>query len=301
MGRIDEGLALTQNPDLIFTAFGDMMRVPGSKGSPLAYKAQGADIRIVYSPLDALELARRQPEKQVLFFAIGFETTSPSTALTLKRARALNINNFSVFCNHVLVVPAMQAVLEQPSSDIEAFIGPGHVSTVIGAQAYQGIARDYQKPVVVAGFEPLDLLQALLMIIRQLNEGRAEVENQYSRAVRWEGNPAALSVLNEVFEVRPSFAWRGLSEIPKSAQKLRPDYAAWDAEERFDVRQEDVAEVSGARCGQILVGAAQPNACALFGAVCNPEQPIGAPMVSSEGACAAYYHYVHRKTAAGVL
>ncbi|MFS8640041.1 MAG: hydrogenase formation protein HypD, partial [Symbiobacteriaceae bacterium] len=236
MGRMDEGLALAERPEVVFTAFGDVMRVPGRRGTPLERKARGADIRMVYSPLDALKLALDNPERQVVFFAIGFETTAPSTAVTLLRARSLGVRNFTVFSNHVLILPAIRAILESPDMRLDGFIGPGHVSTVIGARPYEFIPREYGKPVVISGFEPLDLLQSILMLLRQLREGRAEVENQYARAVPWEGNRAALQAMAEVFEVRPFFEWRGLGFISQSALKLRPEFADWDAEVRFGVQ-----------------------------------------------------------------
>jgi len=222
MGRIDDGLAMAEQPGVIFTAFGDMMRVPGTRGTPLEYRARGCDVRMVYSPLDALRLAQENPDRQVVFFAIGFETTAPSTALTLQRAKALGVRNFSVFCNHVLIVPAIRAILDSPDMRLDAFIGPGHVSTVIGCRPYQFIAREYGKPVVISGFEPLDILQAIAMILRQLREGRAEVENQYSRVVPWNGNLAALRAMAEVFTVRPYFEWRGLGFISQAAPAIAP-------------------------------------------------------------------------------
>ncbi|MFN3336474.1 MAG: hydrogenase formation protein HypD [Thermomicrobium sp.] len=299
MGRIDDGLALAEQPDVIFTAFGDMMRVPGRRGTPLEYRARGADIRMVYSPLDALKLAQAHPDKHVVFFAIGFETTAPSTALTLKKAKALKIRNFSVFCNHVLIVPAIRAILDSPDMRLDGFIGPGHVSTVIGCRPYLFVARDYGKPLVVSGFEPLDILQSILMILRQLAEGRAEVENQYSRVVPWNGNRAALAAMAEVFELRPYFEWRGLGFISQSALKIAEAYADWDAERRFDVPGVRVTDPKAAQCGEVLKGVLKPAQCKLFGRECTPEHPIGALMVSNEGACAAYYHYVHRLAAAG--
>ncbi len=298
MGRIDDGLALAESQQAIFTTFGDVMRVPGRHGSPLEHRARGADIRMVYSPLDALKLAREEPTRHVVFFAIGFETTAPSTALTLRRAREEGIDNFSVFCNHVTIVPAIRAILESPDMRLDAFIGPGHVSTVIGARPYAFIARDYRKPVVIAGFEPLDLLQSIVMILRQIKEGRADVENQYGRAVPWEGNLAALRVLAEVFELRPYFEWRGLGFISQSALRLRPDYARFDAEARFATAGVHVTDPKGAQCGEVLKGVLKPHQCKLFATECTPELPIGALMVSSEGACAAYYSYVHRRASA---
>ena len=235
MGRVDDGLSIAEQPGVIFTAFGDMMRVPGTNGSPLEYQARGADIRLVYSPLDALKLAIDNPDRQVVFFAIGFETTAPSTALTLRKAKALRVRNFSVFCNHVTIVPAIRAILDSPDMRLDAFIGPGHVSTVIGCRPYEFVARNYHLPMAVSGFEPLDLLQSTLMILRQLAEGRAEIENQYRRVVPWEGNLPALKAMAETFELRPYFEWRGLGFISQSALKIAPAYADWDAEQRFDV------------------------------------------------------------------
>ena len=232
MGRIDDGLSLAAQPDFIFAAFGDMMRVPGTHGSPLEYKARGMDVRIVYSPADALKLARSNPEKHVMFFAIGFETTAPSTALTLMRAKAEGLRNFSVFCNHVTIIPAIRAILDSPDMRLDGFVGPGHVSTVIGCRPYEWIAQDEGKPVVVSGFEPLDILQSIVMLLLQLRKGEAKVENQYKRVVPWEGNRAALRAMAEVFELRPYFEWRGLGFISQSALKIRASYAEWDAEQR---------------------------------------------------------------------
>ncbi|HEX4959559.1 MAG TPA: hydrogenase formation protein HypD [Thermoanaerobaculia bacterium] len=294
MGRTDDGLALAELPGVIFTAFGDVMRVPGTKGSPLEHKARGAEIRMVYSPLDALKLAQSNPGKHVVFFAIGFETTAPSTALTLLKARQLGLKNFSVFCNHVTIIPAIRAILDSPDMRLDAFVGPGHVSTVIGCRPYEFIAQDFGKPIVVSGFEPLDILQSLVMILRQLAEGRSEVENQYARVVPWEGNLPALRALEEVFELRPYFEWRGLGFISQSALKLRDEFAEWDSERRFDVPGIRVTDPKAAQCGEVLKGVLKPPQCKLFGTECTPERPVGALMVSSEGACAAYYHYVHR-------
>ncbi|HVS66098.1 MAG TPA: hydrogenase formation protein HypD [Thermoanaerobaculia bacterium] len=296
MGRTDDGLALAGRPDVILTAFGDVMRVPGTAGSPLEHQARGADIRMVYSPLDALELARANPDREVVFFAIGFETTAPSTALTVLRARELDVPNFSVFCNHVTIIPAIRAILDSPGMRLDAFIGPGHVSTVIGCRPYEFVARDHGKPLVVSGFEPLDLLQAMVMVLRQLREGRAEVENQYGRVVPWEGNRAALRAMAEVFELRPYFEWRGLGFISQSALGLRPELARWDAEARFETPGVRVTDPKAAQCGEVLKGVLKPHQCKLFGRECTPENPIGALMVSSEGACAAYHQYVHRLT-----
>src|ERR671930_2817389 len=297
MGRVDDAIAIAERSEVIFATFGDMMRVPGGNGSLLEAKARGADVRMVYSPLDALKLARDRPDREVVFFAIGFETTAPSTALTVKRARELGVANFSVFSNHVTIVPAIRAILDSPDMRLDAFIGPGHVSTVIGARPYAFIARDYGKPVVISGFEPLDLLQSMVMILRQLRDGRAEVENQYNRTVPWDGNGPALRALAEVFELRPYFEWRGLGFISQSALKLRRDYATWDAEARFEVEGVRVTDPKAAQCGEVLKGVLKPHQCKLFGRECTPERPIGAMMVSSEGACAAYDNYVHLRTA----
>jgi hydrogenase expression/formation protein HypD len=295
MGRTDDGLALAERPEVILTAFGDVMRVPGTKGSPLQHQSLGADVRMVYSPLDALRLAQRNPDREVVFFAIGFETTAPSTALTLRAARELGIQNFTVFCNHVTILPAIKAILDSPDMRLDAFIGPGHVSTVIGCRPYEFVAADYGKPIVTSGFEPLDLLQGIVMILRQLTEGRVEVENQYARVVPWEGNRAALSAMNEVFELRPWFEWRGLGFISQSALRIRSEFAQWDAEARFQMPGVRVTDPKAAQCGEVLKGVLKPQHCKLFGRECTPEQPIGALMVSSEGACAAYYNYVHRR------
>jgi hydrogenase expression/formation protein HypD len=299
MGRIDDGLELARRHDLILTAFGDMMRVPGAHGSPLEHKARGLDIRIVYSPADALKMARDNPDRHVLFFAIGFETTAPSTALTLMRAKASGVNNFSVFCNHVTIIPAMRAILDSPDMRLDGFIGPGHVSTVIGCRPYGWIASDEGRPIVISGFEPLDLLQSIVMLLRQLNEHRADVENQYARVVPWEGNPAALRAMDAVFELRPFFEWRGLGFISQSALKIREEYAAWDAEALFEVPGIRVTDPKAAQCGEVLKGVLKPHQCKLFGRECTPEHPVGALMVSSEGSCAAYFNYEHRKAAAG--
>ncbi|MGH9406959.1 MAG: hydrogenase formation protein HypD [Terriglobia bacterium] len=297
MGRIDDGLSLAERSGVTFTAFGDMMRVPGAHGSPLEYKARGLDVRIVYSPADALKLAIKNPDRHVMFFAIGFETTAPSTALTLMRAKALNIRNFSVFSNHVTIIPAIRAILDSPDMRIDAFIGPGHVSTVIGCRPYEWIAKDEGKPIVVSGFEPLDLLQSILMLLRQLARGEATVENQYKRVVPWEGNRAALRALAEVFQLRPYFEWRGMGFISQSALAIRDSYAAWDAERRFTVPGVRVTDPKAAQCGEVLKGVLKPAQCKLFGRECTPEHPVGALMVSSEGSCAAYYNYEYRKTA----
>jgi hydrogenase expression/formation protein HypD len=296
MGRIDDGLTIAEQPGVIFTAFGDMMRVPGTRGSPLEYKSRGMDVRIVYSPADALKIARANPDKHVLFFAIGFETTAPSTALTLMRAKAQGIRNFSVFCNHVTIIPAIRAILDSPDMRIDAFIGPGHVSTVIGCRPYGWIANQEGRPIVVAGFEPLDVLQSIAMLLRQIKNNETKVENQYKRVVPWEGNRGALKAMAEVFELRPYFEWRGLGFISQSALRIREAYAEWDTEHRFSVPGVRVTDPKAAQCGEVLKGVLKPAQCKLFGKECTPEHPIGALMVSSEGSCAAYYNYEHRKT-----
>ncbi len=297
MGRIDDGLSMAEDPNVIFTAFGDMMRVPGTHGSPLEHKARGMDVRIVYSPSDALKLARKNPDRHVMFFAIGFETTAPSTALTLLRAKAEGLANFSVFSNHVTIIPAIRAILDSPDMRIDAFIGPGHVSTVIGCRPYEWIARNEHKPIVVSGFEPVDVLQSVVMLLQQLQAGEAKVENQYKRVVPWEGNRTALKAMAEVFELRPYFEWRGMGFISQSALRIRESYAQWDAERRFSVPGVRVTDPKAAQCGEVLKGVLQPEQCKLFGNECTPERPVGALMVSSEGSCAAYYSYQHRKAA----
>jgi hydrogenase expression/formation protein HypD len=291
MGRQDDAIAIAERPDVIFTTFGDMMRVPASKGSLLDAKARGADVRMVYSPLDALKLARRNPEREVVFFAIGFETTTPSTALTLLRARAEGVRNFFVFANHVTIIPAIRAILDSPDLRLDGFIGPGHVSTVIGTRPYRFIARDFGKPVVVSGFEPLDVLQGVYMVLRQLRDGRSEVENQYTRVVREEGNPLALRAIADTMELRTTFEWRGLGFISQSALKLRPEFADFDAELRYEVPGVRVADPKACQCGEVLKGVIKPWECKVFGTACTPDHPIGTCMVSSEGACAAYYNY----------
>jgi len=297
MGRVDDGLSLTGDPGVVFTTFGDVMRVPGRHGSPLERQAGGADVRMVYSPLDALRLARRNPDRHVVFFAIGFETTAPSTAVTLRAARQLDLPNFSIFCNHVMIVPAIRAILDSPDMRLDAFIGPGHVSTVIGCRPYGFVAREYGKPLVVSGFEPLDLLQSIVMILRQLREGRAEIENQYARVVPWDGNGPALRALAETFDLRPFFEWRGLGFISQSALQVNAAHARWDAERRFAVPGIRVTDPKAAQCGEVLKGVLKPEQCKLFGKECTPERPVGALMVSSEGACAAHYNYARRRTA----
>jgi hydrogenase expression/formation protein HypD len=299
MGRIDDAIAVAETPDVIFTSFGDMMRVPGSSGNLLEAKARGADVRFVYSPLDALRIAVEHPDRQVVFFAVGFETTAPSTAVTLLKARADRVMNFSVFSNHVTIVPPIKAILESPDLRLDGFLGPGHVSTVIGNRPYRFVPEVYGKPLVTAGFEPLDILQSILMLLHQIREGRCQVENQYTRIVRDEGNPRALAMLAEVFELRPHFEWRGLGFISQSALKLRSEFADWDAELRYQVPGVRVADPKACQCGEVLKGVIKPWQCKVFGTACTPETPIGTCMVSSEGACAAYYNFgrLHREAA----
>jgi hydrogenase expression/formation protein HypD len=299
MGRIDDAIAVAETPGVTFTSFGDMMRVPGSNGNLLEAKARGADVRFVYSPLDALRIAHENPDRQVVFFAVGFETTAPSTALTVLAARERQVSNFSVFSNHVTIVPPIKAILESPDLRLDGFIGPGHVSTVIGQRPYRFIPSHYGKPVVTAGFEPLDILQSIAMLLTQIREGRCEVENQYTRVVRDEGNPRALELLAQVFELRPHFEWRGLGFISQSALALRPEFADLDAELRYQVPGVRVADPKACQCGEVLKGVIKPWECKVFGTACTPETPIGTCMVSSEGACAAYYNYgrLHREAA----
>ncbi len=291
MGRVDDAIAIAQRPGVIMTSFGDMMRVPGGSGSFFDAKAAGADIRMVYSPLDALKIARQNPDAQVVFMAIGFETTAPSTAMTVLRAAAQQVENFSVFCNHVTILPAIKAILDSPDLRLDGFIGPGHVSTVIGCRPYEFIAHQYGKPLVCAGFEPLDILQSVYMLLKQLAENRCEVENQYSRVVPWAGNPLALDAIGKVMRLRPFFEWRGLGFISHSALQVRDEYAAHDAERLFEVPGVRVADPKSCQCGEVLKGVLKPWECKVFGTACTPQTPIGTCMVSSEGACAAYYNF----------
>ncbi len=291
VGRVDDAVAIAEHPNVVFATYGDAMRVPGSKKSLLGAKAEGCDIRTVYSPVDALAIAQAEPDKEVVFFGLGFETTTPSTALTVKQAAALGVTNFSVFSNHITIVPTLKALLDSAGENIDGFVGPGHVSMVIGLQPYEFVTRDYRKPIVVSGFEPLDVLQAIHMVLTQIAAGEAKVENQYTRVVREGGNPMALQALLEVFELRSYFEWRGLGTINHSGLQLREPYAAFDAEKRFAVPQLSVADPKACQCGEVLKGALKPWECKVFGTACTPETPIGSCMVSSEGACAAYYNY----------
>ncbi len=298
IGRVDSAIELALHRDVTLCTYGDVMRVPASgQMSLMKAKARGADVRMVYSTLDALRIARDEPGREVVFFAIGFETTTPPTAVAIKQAHAQGLANFSVFCNHVLTPAAIANILESPevrklgTVPLDGFVGPAHVSTVIGSQPYEFFAEEYQKPVVIAGFEPLDVMQAILMLVRQVNEGRAEIENEFSRAVTPAGNEKAKALVAEVFELRRSFEWRGLGEVPYSALRIKEAYRAFDAEIRFDLGYHAVADAKGCECGAILRGVKRPEDCKLFGTVCTPENPIGSCMVSSEGACAAHYTY----------
>ena len=292
VGRIDAAIRLAGRGEVTLCTYGDLMRVPGSRGtSLLKAKAAGADIRMVYSTLDALRIAEAEPERQVVFFAIGFETTTPPTALAVKFAAAKKLDNFTIFCNHVLTPPAMQSILESPDVRLDGFVGPAHVSTVIGSRPYAFVAEEYKKPIVIAGFEPLDVMQAILMLVRQVNEGRHEVENQYTRAVKPGGNEKAKAEMAEIFELRESFEWRGLGHVPTSGLRLKEAYAAFDAERRFGMEDIPAEDNPACECGAILRGVKQPADCKLFGTVCTPETPMGSCMVSAEGACAAHWTY----------
>ena len=291
MGRVDDCIAIAERPDVIFTTFGDAMRVPGSKKSLLQAKAEGADVRMVYSPMDALALARRNPERQVVFFGLGFETTMPSTALTVLQAEADGVENLSVFCNHITIVPTIKAILDSPDIHLDGFLGPGHVSMVIGTAPYAFIAEFYKRPMVVAGFEPLDVLQSIWMVLKQIKDGRAEIENQYVRIVPEHGNDPALKAVSQVYELREFFEWRGLGSIDHSGVKFRDAYARFDAELKFAIPNVKIADPKSCQCGEVLKGVIKPWQCKVFGTACTPELPLGALMVSSEGACAAYYQY----------
>ncbi len=291
LGRVDDSISIALRSGVIFTTFGDMMRVPGSKTSLLDAKASGADVRMVYSPLDALKIAKKNPDRHVVFLALGFETTAPSTAMTILQAAKDGVENFSVFCNHIMIVPALKAMLDSPDLKLDGFVGPGHVSTVIGTKCYDFVATEYGKPIVVSGFEPLDVLQSVYMIVRQIIENRAEVENQYARVVMREGNRKALEVIFDVFEPRDYFEWRGLGSIARSGMKISQKYARFDAELKFAVPGLRIADPKACQCGEILKGVKKPWECKVFGTACTPETPIGSCMVSSEGACAAYYNF----------
>lgn len=299
IGRIDMAIGLVlSRPEVILCTYGDCLRVPASNQLSLQKaKARGGDVRMVYSAADALALAGKHPEREVVFFAIGFETTTPPTALVIRQAQALGLSNFSVICNHVLTPSAIMTILESPevrelgTVPLDGFIGPAHVSTIIGSRPYAFFAEEYRKPVVIAGFEPLDVMQAIRMLIRQVNEGRAEVENEFTRAVTAEGNLKAQALVSEVFELRRSFEWRGLREVPYSALRIRAAFADWDAERKFGLAFASVPDNKACECGAILRGVKTPTDCKIFGTVCTPENPMGSCMVSSEGACAAHYNY----------
>lgn len=293
MGRVDDCVALAEHPNVIFTTFGDAMRVPGSRKSLLQARAEGADVRMVYSPEDALKIARDNPAREVVFFALGFETTMPSTALTVLRAAEEGIGNFSVFCNHITIIPTIKAILDSPDIRLDGFLGPGHVSMVIGSAPYEFICRHYRKPLVIAGFEPLDILHSIYLLLKQIAEGRCEVENQYRRLVPDAGNTAALDAVQRVFELREYFEWRGLGSIDHSGVRLRETYARFDAERRFPVPNLKIADPKSCQCGEVLKGAIKPWQCKVFGSACTPKTPLGSLMVSSEGACAAVHSYGH--------
>jgi|SRR5680860_48577 len=291
MGRVDDCVALAEHPGVIFTTFGDAMRVPGSKKSLLQAKADGADVRMVYSPMDSLKIARANPDKEIIFFGLGFETTMPSTAFTVLQAEREEIKNFSLFCNHITIIPTIKAILDSPELTLDGFLGPGHVSMVIGTAPYDFITRHYHKPIVIAGFEPLDILHTVWMLLKQLAEGRCEVENQYQRIVPEIGNAPALDAVSKVFELREFFEWRGLGSIDHSGVRVRETYARFDAERKFPVPNLKIADPKACQCGEVLKGVIKPWQCKVYGGACTPETPLGALMVSTEGACAAYYNY----------
>ena len=307
IGRVDMAIRLALEAGATLCTYGDTLRVPASEGlSLMKAKARGGDIRMVYSSADAVSIAQQNPEKQVVFFAIGFETTTPPTAVAIKQAQALGLKNFSVLCCHVLTPAAISNILESPevrqwgTVPLDGFIGPAHVSTIIGSRPYEFFAEEYRKPVVIAGFEPLDVMQAILMLVKQVNEGRAVVENEFSRAVTRDGNLKAQNLVSELFELRRSFEWRGLNEVPYSALRIRKEYAEFDAERRFDIAYKTVPDNKACECGAILRGVKRPQDCKIFGTVCTPENPVGSCMVSSEGACAAHYTYGRYKDIAVV-
>ena len=287
---IDKAHAIARRPDVIFTSFGDMLRVPGSDGDLLVLKSRGADIRVVYSPMDALKIARANPDKKVVFFAIGFETTAPGNAMAVWQARKQGIKNFSVLVSHVLVPPAIASILQSPLNRVQGFLGPGHVCTVMGYREYEPIAERFHVPIVITGFEPLDILEGVFLTVRQLEQGKWEVENQYPRVVQREGNLMAQDLINQVFEIGDR-KWRGVGSIPKSGYKLRYELRDHDAERIFEVEEIDTKEPDICISGLVLRGVKKPHDCPAFGTLCNPEHPLGATMVSAEGACAAYYAY----------
>lgn len=292
---IDKALAIASRKEVIFTSFGDMLRVPGSTNDLLSIKAAGGAVRMVYSPLDAVKIAQEHPDKMVVFFAVGFETTAPANAMSVWQAKKLGLKNYSILCSHVLVPPAMEAILSSSSNLVQGFLAAGHVCTVMGYEEYLPISARYKVPIVVTGFEPLDILHGIAMAVKQLEENRCEVENQYSRSVRREGNIPAQKLINEVFEVTDR-KWRGIGEIPRSGYRLRKEFAAFDAEQVYEVTDIKAQESPLCIAGTVLRGLKKPNECPAFAKECTPEHPLGAPMVSSEGACAAYYHYGRRNT-----
>jgi len=287
---IDKAVAIASEADVLFTSFGDMLRVPGSEKDLLTIKAQGGDVRIVYSPLDAVKLAQQNPDKKVVFFAVGFETTAPANAMSVWQAAQLGLKNYSILCSHVLVPPAMEAILSSPENRVQGFLAAGHVCTVMGYEEYIPLAAKYRVPIVITGFEPVDILQGIFMTLQQLEEGRMVVENQYSRSVRREGNRPAQELIQKIFQITDR-AWRGIGTIPKSGYRVRDEYAAFDAENIFDVATIQTHESPLCIAGQVMQGLKKPHDCPAFGIQCTPEHPLGAPMVSSEGACAAYFHY----------
>jgi hydrogenase expression/formation protein HypD len=294
--QIDKALMLAARPDVLFTSFGDMLRVPGSECDLQQIRARGGDVRVVYSPLDALDLAIKHPDKQVVFFAVGFETTAPANAMAVFRAKELGVPNFSVLVSHVTVPPAMVAILDAPENRVQGFLAAGHVCSVMGWTEYEPIAARYKVPIVVTGFEPVDILEGIALAVRQLEEGRHEVENQYVRAVRRIGTPPAQDLVRKVFELADR-KWRGVGTIPKSGLVLRPEFSDFDAELRFGLEDVAVDEPAECRAGEVLRGTLKPFECPAFGTLCTPERPLGAPMVSSEGACAAYYNFGRHRSA----
>lgn len=287
---IDKAIHLALQPEIILCSFGDMLRVPGSKKNLLEAKAEGADIRILYSPLEAVNIAKENPDREVVFFAVGFETTAPANALAVVHAARQGIENFSILSSHVLVPPAIQAVIDDEESQIDGFLAAGHVCTIMGIDEYYPLSEKYKVPIVITGFEPLDVLQGILMVIRQLEQKKWKVENQYARIVKTEGNPSAKAMIFEVFETQHQ-VWRGIGEIPNSGYGIKAKYAAYDAHQKFNIDIDKVEEHQACISGQIMKGLKKPFECPQFGKGCNPSNPLGAPMVSSEGACAAYYHY----------
>ncbi len=298
MGRIDDCIAIARNPGVILTTFGDAMRVPGSQGTLMDARAAGADVRMVYSPADALEIARAEPARQVVFFALGFETTMPATALTVLQAEREGIDNFSLFCNHITIIATIKAMLDSPDLRLDGFLGPGHVSMVIGTEPYAFVADHYRKPMVIAGFEPLDVLLSLQMLLEQIEAGRAAIENQYARVVAAHGNDPALDAIHAVYELREFFEWRGLGSIDASGVRLREAYRRFDAEHRFHTPGVRIPDPKACQCGEVLKGVIKPWQCKQFGGACTPDSPLGALMVSSEGACAAYYRFGQRRVPA---